>query len=170
MSRGQKNRTVSESIIEMRAAAAVNLHVACYICSLSLDSCSMKSFTKTSQRPVVVCCRQFRQLAACRRYAGTTAGVGSSTKTPTQGGGDRGGSAGSQHDEDIMSELKETQGKAGVSSRQALFLPKALMCSKLMCSEFKNRHFSSLCSLLQELISFCCSAHASFCLTRTLVE
>ena len=141
MSYGQDHRTASDSIIETRAAAVVNLHVACYICSLGLDSCPMKSFGKTSQRPVVVCCRHFRQLAACRRYAGTTAGVGSSTKTPTQGGGDRGGSAGSQHDEDIMSELKETQGKAGVSSQQALFLPQALLCSV-----FKTRHFGTLCS------------------------
>lgn len=66
---------------------------------------------------LVLSFRQFRQIAACRAFAGNpggTAGVGSSTKAPSSAGSERGGAAGSQHDEDIMSELRETQGKAGM--------------------------------------------------------
>ena len=41
--------------------------------------------------------------------------AGNSTKAPTAGEDERGESAGSQHDEDYMANLKETQGKAGTT-------------------------------------------------------
>lgn len=57
--------------------------------------------------------RHFGQSGVCRTFAGGSAGVGNSTKAPSTGEDQRGESAGSQHDEDYMSNLKETQGKAG---------------------------------------------------------
>ncbi len=62
---------------------------------------------------VTGCRRHFGQSGVCRTFAGGSAGVGNSTKAPSTGDDQRGESAGSQHDEDYVSNLKETQGKAG---------------------------------------------------------
>ena len=62
---------------------------------------------------VCACNRHFGQTGVCRGFAGGSAGVGNSTKAPSTGDEQRGESAASQHDEDYMSNLKETQGKAG---------------------------------------------------------
>jgi len=66
-----------------------------------------------SKTMLTVCHRHFGQSGACRTFAGGAAGVGNSTKAPSTGDDQRGESAASQHDEDYMSNLKETQGKAG---------------------------------------------------------
>ncbi|DBA66966.1 hypothetical protein WJX79_010215 [Trebouxia sp. C0005] len=56
--------------------------------------------------------RHFGRSSACRTFAGGSAGVGNSTKAPSTGDDQRGETAISQHDEDYVSNLKETQGKA----------------------------------------------------------
>ena len=61
---------------------------------------------------VTVCYRHFGRSSACRTFAGGSAGVGNSTKAPSTGDDQRGETAISQHDEDYVSNLKETQGKA----------------------------------------------------------
>lgn len=60
---------------------------------------------------ILVVFRQLRQVAVCRSFVSD---VGNSTKAPSSAGSERGGAAGSQHDEDIVSELQKTQGQAGV--------------------------------------------------------
>ena len=72
------------------------------------ESCFCQTMTMVN-----VCHRHFGQSGVCRTFAGGSAGVGNSTKAPSTGEDQRGESAGSQHDEDYMSNLKETQGKAG---------------------------------------------------------
>ena len=46
--------------------------------------------------------------------------MGNSTKAPSAGEDQRGESAGSQHDEDYIADLKETQGKAGAYQFRSL--------------------------------------------------
>lgn len=71
-------------------------------------------FRRVLQQEILI--RHFGQTGVCRGFAGGSAGVGNSTKAPSTGDEQRGESAASQHDEDYMSNLKETQGKAGDKS------------------------------------------------------
>ncbi|KAL3135652.1 hypothetical protein ABBQ38_006132 [Trebouxia sp. C0009 RCD-2024] len=60
--------------------------------------------------------RHLAPSSICRRFAGSSAGVGNSTKAPSAGAAQRGETAASQHDADYMSNLKEAQGKEGGKS------------------------------------------------------